>query len=406
MKGKRVSVVELLNLIPDEVLDKFGEQTKVDYQVKKLTGKVVFKLFIYALASRKELSWRLLESIFSHYKFKQFSSLPSDIRADHSSLATRLSTIKVDYFIKIHESLCDEVRKRFEVEKIGGYRIVRFDSTLVSIAGTLLKKVRGMSHGVNKSCKKPGDPVDIKFTIGFDGLSAVQADRFGDQKYLSEEIALKQVIENHAFNRNDLAVFDRGLNKRDTLDSFTDKELIFVTRMKTQRGKVKHQPVQNITKIDIQKPIETESLWIEKDQKVYLFSQKSKKSKHAYRLIQAKGKKTPTIYYFLTNEMDLTPQQVVLIYKRRWDIEVFFKFLKQEFGFKHLLSRNQNGIEAVLYMTLITFTLIYLYYKANKIQSFKIAKIQFVHELDFEVMKTIVQICRGDPDLLHLLNPF
>ena len=104
--------------------------------------------------------------------------------------------------------------------------------------------------------------------------------------------------------------------------------------------------------------------------------------------------------------MDLTPQQVVLIYKRRWDIEVFFKFLKQEFGFKHLLSRNQNGIEAVLYMTLITFTLIYLYYKANKIQSFKIAKIQFVHELDFEVMKTIVQICRGDPDLLHLLNPF
>ena len=373
MKGKRVSVVELLNLIPDEVLDKFGEQTKVDYQVKKLTGKVVFKLFIYALASRKELSWRLLESIFSHYKFKQFSSLPSDIRADHSSLATRLSTIKVDYFIKIHESLCDEVRKQFEVEKIGGYRIVRFDSTLVSIAGTLLKKVRGMSHGVNKSCKKPGDPVDI---------------------------------ENHAFNRNDLAVFDRGLNKRDTLDSFTDKELIFVTRMKTQRGKVKHQPVQNITKIDIQKPIETESLWIEKDQKVYLFSQKSKKSKHAYRLIQAKGKKTPTIYYFLTNEMDLTPQQVVLIYKRRWDIEVFFKFLKQEFGFKHLLSRNQNGIEAVLYMTLITFTLIYLYYKANKIQSFKIAKIQFVHELDFEVMKTIVQICRGDPDLLHLLNPF
>lgn len=406
MKKNKIALSELLNLIPEDYLTNLGDQTRVDHQVKKLTGKVVFKLLLYGLSSQKELSWRILERIFGHYKFKHYAQIPQDSRADHSSLATRISTIKVDYFKKIHESLNEEILSRFDTPRIGGYKIIRFDSTLVSIAGTLLKKVSAMKHGVNKHCQKPGDPVNLKFTMGFDGLSTVKADIFGQQSYMSEECALKEVIENHSFNKKDIAVFDRGLNKRNTLDEFTDNAIIFVTRMRTQRGTVKHQFVRDVTKTLSEKPLETEKLWIEKDQEVYLFGAKSKKSKHSYRLIQARNKENGTVYYFLTNEMDLTVKEILLIYKYRWDIEVFFKFLKQEFGFKHFLSRSQNGIEVVLYMTLITFTLIYLYYRINEVESFKLAKMQFVNELDFEVMKTIVKICNGDPQLLHLMKPF
>ena len=405
MKNK-IALSKLLNMIPDEFLDKIGEEIRVDHQVKKLTGKVIFKLFLYGLSSQKELSWRILETIFSHYKFQNFAQLAIAKRADHSSLATRISKISVDYFKKIHESLNKEILGRFDTKKVGGYKIVRFDSTLVSIAGTLLKKTKGLEHGVNKSCRKPSDPVDIKFTIGFNGLSPVIADFFNEQTYLSEEVALKKVVTDYNFKPNEIAVFDRGLNKRDTLDSFTQDDLTFVTRMRTQKGKVKHKVVQAITKIDLNNRIETESLWIEKDDEVFLFNKKSKQSKYSYRFIQARKKDTNEVIFFLTNEMKLTVQQVVLIYKYRWDIEVFFKFLKQEFGFNHLLSRNQNGIEVVLYMTLITFTLIYLYYRFNEIESFKIAKMQFVNELDFEVMKIIVELCNGDPNLLHLMKPF
>lgn len=406
MSKNKIALKELLNLIPEEYLEKLSEQTGVDYQVKKLTGKLVFKLLLYGLSSQKELSWRVLETIFSSYKFKNFTQIPSDSRADHSSLATRISNIKVDFFKSIHQSLNKEILLRFDTPRIGGYKVVRFDSTLVTIAGTLLKKVTAMQHGVNNKYRKLGDPVDLKFTIGFDGLSPGIADVFGEQTYMSEEIALKEVIENHDFKSDDLAVFDRGLNKRDTFDDFTDNSLIFVTRMKTQRKTVKHIFVRNVTDISSEKPLETDKLWIDKDQEVFLFGRKSKQSKHSYRLIQARNKINGTAYFFLTNEMELTVEQILLIYKYRWDIEVFFKFLKQEFGFKHFLSRNQNGIEVVLYMTLITFTLIYLYFKLNEFDSFKLAKMQFVNELDFEVMKIIVEICNGDPQLLHLMKPF
>ena len=276
---KKIALRELLNMVPEEFLDKISEETQVDHQVKKLTGKVIFKLFLYGLSSQKELSWRILETIFSHYKFLNFANLSNDQRADHSSLATRISNINVDYFKKIHEALNKEILSRFAPKQIGGYQLVRFDSTMVSIAGTLLKKINGLQTGVNKSCQKQGDPVNIKFTIGFDGLSPVVANFFTEQTYLSEEVALKKVIKDYSFKPNEIAVFDRGLNKRDTLDDFTENALIFVTRLRVQNKKVKHKFVQKITAIDLDDPIETKNLWIEKDEKVFLFKKRWKEGK-------------------------------------------------------------------------------------------------------------------------------
>ena len=40
---------ELLNLIPEEFLTNFASETKVDHQVKKLSGQIIFKLFIFSM---------------------------------------------------------------------------------------------------------------------------------------------------------------------------------------------------------------------------------------------------------------------------------------------------------------------------------------------------------------------
>ncbi|MEL6943763.1 MAG: hypothetical protein AAFO82_13945, partial [Bacteroidota bacterium] len=282
MKGKSYTVKELLDLLPTSLLDDLAAQTKVDYQVKKLTGKLVFQLLLYGFASQKELSWRILEQLFSHYHFQQFAALSAVERVDHSSLATRISKIEVKYFKKLYEHLCNKVGQEFATERIGGYRIIRFDSTLVSIAGTLLKKMDGLRHGVNTKRAKPSDAVDLKFTVGFDGLSPVQVDFFNQQTYLSEDVALKEVIDQYEFKNKDLAVFDRGLNRRSSLDEFTDQDLHFVTRMRMTKGKVKHELIRDFTTIDPQKPILTDTLRIYKDQLVYLFGKKNKKNRHPY----------------------------------------------------------------------------------------------------------------------------
>jgi IS4 transposase len=62
--------------------------------------------------------------------------------------------------------------------------------------------------------------------------------------------------------------------------------------------------------------------------------------------------------HFITNDVEMPAKAVTDVYKRRWDIEVFFRFIKQELNFKHFLSVNKNGLQVMLYMTLITAMLL------------------------------------------------
>ena len=71
-------------------------------------------------------------------------------------------------------------------------------------------------------------------------------------------------------------------------------------------------------------------------------------------------------------------------------------------SFSHLLSRTENGIKVMLYMTMIAAMLVLIYRKANAIDGYKIAKLQFVNELEFELIKEIVRLCGGDPAKLDV----
>ena len=120
-----------------------------------------------------------------------------------------------------------------------------------------------------------------------------------------------------------------------------------------------------------------------------------KNPKNEFRLIIATSLKTQETFLFLTNIFDLNAREITDLYKKRWEIEVFFKFLKQELNFKHFVSRTENGIRVMMYATLILSLLILIYKEKNKISSYKIAKIRFANELDMEITKEIVLACDG-----------
>lgn len=79
--------------------------------------------------------------------------------------------------------------------------------------------------------------------------------------------------------------------------------------------------------------------------------------------------------------------------------EVFFRFLKQELNLSHLVSLNQNGIQVMLYMTLILAMLLLIYKKANAI-GYKTAKRRFAMEVRNLAIAMVVVHCKGDLDRL------
>jgi IS4 transposase len=120
----------------------------------------------------------------------------------------------------------------------------------------------------------------------------------------------------------------------------------------------------------------------------------------AFRLVVIKSKEHhEQQYWFLTNDFRLTAKEVAQAYRRRWDIEVFFRFIKQELHVSHLVSLNKNGIEVMMYMTLIVAMLILIYKKANSI-GYKTAKRRFSMEVRNLAIALIVGQCGGNPDLM------
>ena len=60
----------------------------------------------------------------------------------------------------------------------------------------------------------------------------------------------------------------------------------------------------------------------------------------------------------LTNDMDLTPQQVAALYKERWQIELFFKKIKQNLKIKSFIGTNENAVMNQIWTAAIVTLLI------------------------------------------------
>ena len=390
MSKTKITCAELLEFIPDDLLEKIERETKVNYQVKKMNGKIMFKLLLMSLLDSKNISLRVMEEIYNSPQFTTLSTKKENDKTKHSTISGRLANIDYTFFEKIFEKLSQEFNESFGAPEVGKRNISKFDSTIVSLSMKLLKI--GMHNGRDNIKNQ------IKFTVSLNNNLPDSAQIFKEQKAISENIALKRAILSAKLAESTIVVFDRGLQNRETLCKFTDEDILFVTRANEN---INYEFVKTFKKV---KGIKTSTLCLEKDMIVKLKHKKHSITKKEFRLIISESLQTKKKLFFLTNITNLSAKEITDIYRRRWDIEVFFKFLKQELNFKHFVSRTENGIRVMLYMTLILALLLIVYKVQNKISSYKIAKIRFRNELEMDIIKEIVILCNGNISIFEKLR--
>jgi hypothetical protein len=394
-KGHKVSVNQLLRVIPEALLSKLSQTSKVDYYTKVLHGKKMFYLLLYGILENEKLSQRTLEDTFNDPIFKNLFDLDASETVVRSSISERLSKIDADYFSQIYQCIYGQFKNSYPSNDSAKHRLVHVDSSMVSEASTRL--IKGIDH---KNGKK-----SVKYSVAFDGLLPCHFDVFTDKKYSSEDIALPEAILGHVkqeLGHQNIYVVDRGLQSTRTMSRFSKESIGFIIRAKENRKYVELASLMTQNQdIDL-----GESTLI-KDSKVYLYTGKSISNKKGnthykeelvaspFRLIVAKTKADPTKdFWFITNDFDLSAKQVAQAYRRRWDIEVFFRFIKQELNVSHLVSLNKNGIQVMLYMTLIVAMLILIYKHANNI-GYKTAKRRFKMEIRNLAIAMIIVQCEG-----------
>lgn len=392
---KAIPARQLLDLLPKELLDQVSRETHVDHQVKHLEGRLLVLLLLQGILSDKDENLRSLEGLYNSPGFEQFSGKGKH-QTRHSSLADRLANVKLDFFERLYEGFLSNVNKVYgkKLEKEFGW-LRRFDSTMVALSANLSKV--GMRVGAKP--KKGNGKAQIKFTVGLQGLIPTSARVFHEQKHLPEERALLQVIEESQLDKEEVAVFDMGLKSRKTFKKFAQEGLFFVTRLKSPR----HEVVREHKKI---KGRHHGDLRFVSDQIVYLYQSGDGPvmTEVEYRLITAacvKGDHVGKTFYFLTNLIDLTAFEIADIYLKRWDIEIFFRFLKQQIGLRHLLAYNINGITAVFYARLLAATMLQIFLFLNKRRDLGIAKMEFADQLQWDQSITMAILAGADPDKLR-----
>lgn len=389
----------MLGVIPEGLLANLSLTTRVDHYTKVLHGKKMFYLLMFGILENEKLSQRTLEDTFNDSVFKLLFNLDDEEKIRRSSISERLSKINAEYFKQIYECIYEQFSDSYSLTERQQYNLIRVDSSMVS--ESVGKLMEGLD---NKSGKKA-----VKYSIAFDGILPCDSNVFTSPSYASEDVALPEAVMSHVKkqpNHQNIYVLDRGLQSTRTMNAFSNDSITFICRAKENRKYIELESfVKKNQDLDL-----GESTLI-KDCRVQLYTGVPINNKRGkihyreeladkeYRLVIVRSKdQEGKQYWFLTNEFKRSAKEIAQAYRRRWDIEVFFRFIKQELNVSHLVSLNKNGIQVMLYMTLIVAMLVLVYKKANNI-GYKTAKRRFSMEIRDLAIAIIVVQCGGDPGL-------
>lgn len=362
---------------------------------------------------------KALEEQFKSQKFQKFTLKRKKHTTIHrTAFHYRFKKIPSKFFRDLYVVAKRIYRKCLKKHKRD---IWIFDSTVVSLSAKLLPNCGYQIKG-SESKKQ------IKYSIGIKNGFPEKVNLYRKKTYNSDDQALGKTILETKIRKKSIILFDRGLRSRKIFDKITDKGQFFITRL-TKRYKMKVTSKNTISSKD-------KDTNVIKEQEGYLYGPK-KKSKHIYRAIHVKSKnkgnkkgvidkrvktkaliqlkseknasktKEELIKNMLNEDIiivtnipanEMSAEEVAEMYKQRWYIETFFKFIKQRLNFSHLINRTENGIKSMLYITMICAFMLLVYKKENELSGYKFVKTAFMFETEADI---IIETLKKRIDLLE-----
>lgn len=148
-----------------------------------------------------------------------------------------------------------------------------------------------------------------------------------------------------------IIVFDKGYVDYAAYEQFTNQGVWYVTKLKS------NALYSSVQEIDIP---DTADNGILIDEIIELRYGKGKELVHTARRIAYWDEQKKKVLVFLTNNTDFEAEMIIEIYRRRWQIELLFKQLKQNFPLKYFLGDNVNAIEIQIWTAMIANLLLML----------------------------------------------
>jgi hypothetical protein len=318
----------LEELSDQELLKQLCKELGVDKYVKKLTLDKLLALVVLAQL-RQYKGLREISSCLNDEEISKAVNLDS-IHA--STISRRLANVPTEvletFFLRLRNECMAKIGLNATEALLGRLHLI--DSSTISLCVT---KYRWAEFRKTKG----GIKIHLRIRVHDGGVipdkmvmtPAKPADRTQMDALVAYEI--------DAIN-----VFDRGYLDYKQFDHYCDNQILFVTRLK------ENAIIEVMTELNVN----PESA-IKRDAIVFL-GKNNKRMKHPLRLIETEDTEGNPIR-IVTNVTDLAAVELADVYRHRWKIELFFKWIKQHLKVKHLFGTSDQAVENQLYIALLTF---------------------------------------------------
>lgn len=324
---------QLLSLIPRHHFDSRVRQLKGDRYVKKLSTWNQLTVLLYAFASGKTSLRDIENSLASQCSHLYHLGLPDSI--PRSTLAD--ANAKRDY--RIFEDLFYRLEER--CRQMAPRHKFAFSNPLISIDSTVIELSVSLFPWTRFARQRGG----LKLHYGYDhsgnfpNFLAVKTPKSADNKTAKE---LFPVVP------DSINCFDRGYLDLSWYKRIHDEKAFFVTRArKDQNGQVvERRPVPRGQNVLF-------------DHVVEFVGWKSRRQfPHRLRFVGYRDPESSREFRFMTNNLELPAQTIADIYKARWQIEAFFKWIKQNLKIKTFLGTSKNAVLTQVWIAMCYYLLL------------------------------------------------
>jgi transposase len=290
----------------------------------------------------KNRSSKVFETLYLSL-FEKYKHIISDSRLA-ASLASKLYILDSSTISLFKAILKPAGRKRDDGKSKGGIKV-----------HTLLKADSNM-------------PCFIKFT----------ASSMHDQQFYE---CIKE-LPNHS-----IITFDKAYINYEQFDKFQDRGITYVV---PQKVNAQYKSIKELALIEGEDTTLKDEL-IEISYEVEIDTIKAQKHLQLRRVAYYSEKHNDTFIYW-TNNLELKASEVIAIYQNRWQIEKFFKKLKQNFPLQYFLGDNTNAIEIQIWCALIGLVLLQVIFAEQKTTiAFSIlASIVAIHLMNYTSLTSII----------------
>ncbi|HXJ98282.1 MAG TPA: IS4 family transposase [Gelidibacter sp.] len=326
---------QLISLIDDEIISNAVNKTQSDKFTKKFTTKdhlisMVFCSFAKC-NSLREVAGAMLGLSGKTNGF-QLQHIPK-----RSTLSDANRNRDEEVFAEIYNSLLNKygnVLSDSRIEEIIKKQVKIIDSSTIS----LFKEILSCVGRKAKTGKSKG---------GIKMHTVINADEVVPSVVWFSKAATHdhQFLAKLPCNEDTIYVFDKGYNDYKAFEHFTKNNTGFVTRIK-DNAVYRTEQINEIAENIHSGVLEDATITVDVKHGSTLIPLTLRK----VRFYDRENKRE---FEFLTNLMDLRADMIAALYKVRWQIELVFKQLKQNFPLKYFLGDNENAIKIQIYCVLI-----------------------------------------------------